>query len=188
VSKSVCQRISEGGLGRSFDMFARIADNRSRRKIATRPRPYNYSYDHPILTFASAMAKPILTVLLKGPLSDVFRFVEALLQPLGFVLANPESGRITHWSDDGEQITTPCDRIISEASAATMKNVQFWSASSEDLFVSWIDASPGWWFSFHLNGVTPELKIALTTALSNSVLIDLKLQYEDECAFRIDFD
>jgi len=134
------------------------------------------------------MAKPILTVLLKGPFSDVFRFVEALLQPRGFVLANPESGRVTHWSDDGEQIAIPRDRIINEASTATVRNVQFWSASSEDLFVSWVDASPGWWFSFHLDGVTPELKVALTTALSNSVLIDLKLQYEDECAFRIDFD
>ena len=82
----------------------------------------------------------------------------------------------------------PRDTIINEASAATMKNVQFWSTSSEDLFVSWIEASPGWLFSFHLNGVNPELKIALTTALSNSVLTDLKLQYEDECAFRIVFD
>jgi len=134
------------------------------------------------------MAKPILTVLLKGPFPDVFRFVEALLQPLGFVLANPESGRVTHWSDDGEQIAIPRDRIINEASSATVKNVQFWSTSNEDLFVSWVDASPGWWFSFHLDGVTPELKVALTTALSNSVLIDLKLQYEDECAIRIDFD
>ena len=134
------------------------------------------------------MAKPILTILLKGPFSDAFRFVETLLQPLGFVLANPGSGRVTHWSDDGEQITMPRDTIINEASAATMKNVQFWSTSSEDLFVSWIEASPGWLFSFHLNGVNPELKIALTTALSNSVLTDLKLQYEDECAFRIVFD
>lgn len=134
------------------------------------------------------MTKPILSILLKGPFPDVFRFVETLLQPLGFVLANPESGRVTHWSDDGEQIAIPRDRVINEASTATVKNVQFWSASSEDLFVSWVNASPGWWFSFLLDGVTPELRVALTTALSNLALIDLKLQYEDECAFRIDFD
>jgi len=134
------------------------------------------------------MAKPILTVLLKGPFPDVFRFVEALLQPLGFVLANPENGRVTQWSDDGEQIAISRDRIINEAATATVNNVQFWSTSSEDLFVSWVNASLRWGFSFHLDGVAPELKVALTNALSNSVLIDLRLQYEDECAFRIDFD
>jgi hypothetical protein len=148
----------------------------------------NYGYDQSLLKFASAMAKPVLTVLLKGPFPDVFRFVEALIHPLGFVLANPESGRVTHLSDDGEQIAIPRGMIINQLSTETAKNVQFWSASSEDLFVSWVDASPGWWFSFHLDGVIPELKVALTTALSNSVLIDLKQQYEDECAFRIDFD
>ncbi|NYH26834.1 hypothetical protein [Paraburkholderia bryophila] len=134
------------------------------------------------------MAKPILTVLLKGSFLDVFRFVEALLLPLGFSLANPGSGRVTHWSDDGEQIAIPRDMITNQASMSTPKNVQFWSTSSEDLFVSWVDASLGWWFSFHLDGVIPELRVALTTALSNSVLIESKLQYEDECAFRIDFD
>ncbi|MFM0288879.1 hypothetical protein [Paraburkholderia megapolitana] len=134
------------------------------------------------------MAKPILAVLLKGPFPDVFCFVRALLQPLGFELANPENGRVTYWSDAGEQITIPHDRISDEASIATVKNIQFWSASNEDLFVSWADTSSGWWFSFHLDGVTPDLKVSLTIALSNSVLIDLKPQYEDECAFRIDFD
>lgn len=134
------------------------------------------------------MAKPVLTVLLKGPFPDVFRLVEALLQPLGWELANPESGRVTHWSDEGEQIAIPSGKIICEASTATVKNVQFWNTNSEDLFVSWIDASPGWRFSFHLDGVTPESNVALTTALSNLVLNDLKLQYEDECVFRIDFD
>lgn len=181
-------RRAEVGQEGTFDIFTSIVDNRPRWKIAARPRRYNYSYDQPILKCASAMAKPILAVLLKGPFPDVFRLVEALLQPLGFVLANPESGRVTHWSDDGEQIAIPRDRINYEASTATVKNVQFWNTSSEDLFVSWVDASPGWWFSFHLDGVTPELKVALTTVLSNSVLIDLKLQYEDECALRIDFD
>ncbi|VVD78119.1 hypothetical protein PIN31009_00989 [Pandoraea iniqua] len=134
------------------------------------------------------MAKPILMVLLKGPFPDIFSFVEALLQPLGFSLANPETGRVTCWIDDGKQIAIPRDMITNQASMATPKSVQFWSTSSEDLFVSWVDAPSGWWFSFHLDGVTPELKVALTTALSNSVLGELMQQYKDECAFRIDFD
>lgn len=134
------------------------------------------------------MAKPILTVLLKGSFPDIFRFVEALLQPLGFSLANPETGRVTPWSDDGEQIAIPRDMTTNQASMATPKNVQFWGTSNEDLFVSWVDASSGWWFSFHLDGITPELTVALTTAISNLVLVELKRQYEDECAFRIDFD
>jgi len=50
------------------------------------------------------------------------------------------------------------------------------------------DRSPGWEFSFHLNGVTSELKIALAIALSSAVLVDLKLQYVDETALRIAFD
>ncbi|CAE6740673.1 hypothetical protein R75461_02454 [Paraburkholderia nemoris] len=134
------------------------------------------------------MAKPILTVSLKGPFPEAFRFVEALLQPLGLLLTNPESGRVTHWGDDGEPIAIPRNKIVDEASAGLVKNVQFWKTSSHDLFVSWVDTSPGWQFSFHLDGVTPELKMALATILSNSVLVDRRVHYQDECAFRIDFD
>jgi hypothetical protein len=134
------------------------------------------------------MAKPILTVLLKGPFPDTFGFIEELLEPLGFQLVNPESGRITHWLDSGEQITIPRDMVIDEASAGRQKNVQFWETGTDDLFVSWADTGSGWRFSFHLNGVAPESKLALATVLCNSVLGDLKFQYEDECAFGIDFD
>ncbi|MBN3820096.1 hypothetical protein G3N57_27440 [Paraburkholderia sp. Se-20369] len=134
------------------------------------------------------MAKPILIVLLKGSFPEAFCFVETLLKPLGYLLANPDGGRITHWSDDGQQIAVSRAWIVDEAPAGVMKNVQFWQSDSDDLFVSWIDASPGWEFSFHLNGVTSELKIALATALSNAVLVDLKLQYVEESALRIDFD
>lgn len=134
------------------------------------------------------MAKPILTVLLKTTFSDAFRMIETLLQPLGFLLVNPDSRQITHWTDDGEPIPISRNKISDGASTGAVNNVQFWRASCDDLFVSWVDTPSGWSFSFHLNGVAPELKVALATALSNSVLIDLKQQYEDECAFRIDFD
>lgn len=134
------------------------------------------------------MAKSILTVLLKGEFPEAFHFIETLLQPLGLLLANPDSERITHWSDDGRQIAVSRADIVDDASTGEVKNVQFWRASGHDLFVSWIYTSPGWRFSFHLDGVEPELKSALATTLANAVLIDRKLQYEDECAFRIDFD
>lgn len=136
----------------------------------------------------NTMAKPILTILLKGTFGENFRFVETLLEPLGLLLANPDSGRITHWSDDGRQIVISHSAIVDEASAGVMKNVQFWGTGCDDLFVSWLNASSGWEFSFHLNGVTPTLKIALANVLSNAVLIDLQQQYQDESAFRIDFD
>ncbi|OJA45134.1 hypothetical protein BGV66_19590 [Burkholderia ubonensis] len=144
--------------------------------------------DRPTFYQAITMAKPILTILLKRPFPDAFRFIEASLQSLGFLLVNPESGQVTHWSDDGEQIPISRTKISDDASTGTVKNVQFWKTNCDDLFVSWADTSSGWRFSFHLNGVAPELKVALATALSNSVLIDLKQQYENECAFRIDFD
>ncbi|WP_175702054.1 hypothetical protein [Burkholderia ambifaria] len=144
--------------------------------------------DRPTFYLAITMAKPILTVLLKRPFPDAFRFIEAMLQPLGFLLLNPESRQIMHWSDEGEQIPIPLDKISDEASTGTIKNVHFWKTGCDDLFMSWVDTSSGWSFSFHLDGVAPELKVALATALLNSVLIDLKQQYEDECAFRIDFD
>lgn len=134
------------------------------------------------------MAKPFLTVLVKGSFPEAFGFVETLLQPLGFLLVNPDSGQITHWSDDGQQIAISRTWIIDEAQTGKAKNVQFWQSGCDDLFVSWIDASPGWEFSFHLDGVTPELKVALATALSNAILVDLRLQYGEECALRIEFD
>ncbi|HHX4056254.1 TPA: hypothetical protein ACU967_004699 [Burkholderia contaminans] len=134
------------------------------------------------------MAKPIVVVLLKNPFPEAFRYVETLLQPLGFLLANPDSGQITHWTDGGRQKAISRTEIVDKASTGEVKNVQFWQSDSDDLLVSWIDAVPGWEFSFHLNGVTPELKIALAIALSRTVLVDLKLQYVDESALRIDFD
>ncbi|MFM0478478.1 hypothetical protein PQQ60_30565 [Paraburkholderia strydomiana] len=133
-------------------------------------------------------AKPILTILLKGTFPENLRFVENLLQPLGLLLANPDSGLITHWSDDGRQVAVSRAAIVDEVSAGVMKNVQFWETGCEDLFVSWLDVSSGWEFSFHLDGVTPTLKIALATVLSNAVLIDLQQHYQDETVFRIDFD
>ncbi|OXJ11201.1 hypothetical protein [Burkholderia sp. HI2500] len=134
------------------------------------------------------MAKPILVVLLKNPFPEAFRFVETLVQPLGFLLANPDSGQITHWTDEGRQMAVSRAKIVDEGAIGGIKNVQFWQPDGDDLFVSWIDAVPGWEFSFHLNGVTPELKIALAIALSSAVLVDLKLQYVDESALRIDFE
>ncbi|MCA7931531.1 hypothetical protein LGM45_21020 [Burkholderia cepacia] len=173
-------RRAASGHQQSFDTVTGIVDNR--------PSSYDGNCSQPTLGSVNAMAKPILIVLLKGPFPEAFCFVETLLKPLGFLLANPDSGRITHWSDDGQQIDVSRAKIVDEASTGVMKNVQFWRSDSDDLFVSWIDASPGWEFSFHLNGVIPELKIALVTALASAILVDLKLQYEDESAFRIDFD
>ncbi|UEP51864.1 hypothetical protein LMA00_20735 [Burkholderia ambifaria] len=134
------------------------------------------------------MAKPILVVLLKNPFPEAFRYVETLLKPLGFLLANPGSEQITHWTDDGLQMAVSRAEIFDEGSTGGVKNVQFWLSDSDDLLVSWIGAVPGWEFSFHLNGVTSELKIALAIALSSAVLVDLKLQYVDETALRIAFD
>ncbi|WP_423394994.1 hypothetical protein [Burkholderia sp. LMG 21824] len=168
------------GHEQSFDTVNGIVDNRL--------RPYDDNGSQPTLWSVNAMAKPILIVLLKGPFSEAFCFVETLLKPLGFMLANPDSGRITHWSDDGHQIAVSRATIVDEASTGRLKNVQFWQSGSDDLFVSWIDASLGWEFSFHLDGVKPELKIALATALSSAIFVDLNLKYEDESAFRIDFD
>jgi hypothetical protein len=134
------------------------------------------------------MAKPILVVLLKNPFPEAFRYIETLLKPLGFLLANPDSGQITHWTDDGLQMAVSRAEIVDEGSTRGVMNVQFWRSDSDDLLVSWIDTVPGWEFSFHLNGVSPELKVALATALSSAVLVDLKLQYLDETALRIAFD
>jgi len=71
------------------------------------------------------MAKPILTVLLKRPFPDAFRFIEAMLQPLGFLLLNPESRQVTHWSDDGEQIPIPLNKISDKESRERIKKFKF---------------------------------------------------------------
>lgn len=130
------------------------------------------------------MTKPVLTVLLKGQFLPCLTSVEALVQTLGFQLAHPISGKITYWTNDGAQLEVSREGIMD----AGAENVQFWKAPCDDLFVSWVGISSGFRFSFHLNGVPLESRLALAHALVKAVLTDLRDQFCDECAFSIEFE
>ena len=130
------------------------------------------------------MTTPILTILLKDRFTGCFTFVEALVGTFGYKLEHPATGKITYWTSDGTQLEV--SREGGEDVGA--QNVQFWQSPSDDLFVSWTGTSSGFRFSFHLNGLPVELRLALANALVQAVLTDLRSQFCEECAFKIEFD
>lgn len=130
------------------------------------------------------MTKPVLTILLNDQLLSCLTAVETLVQPLGFRLEHPISGKITTWTSEGVQREVLREAFAEEA----VENVQFWKSSCDDLFVSWSPTSSGFRFSFHLNGVPMESRIALANTLVRTVLTDLRHQFCDQCAFTIEFE
>lgn len=142
---------------------------------------YQNRIEQPVLP---QMTTPILTILLKDQFPRCLAFVEALVRVLGFQLEHPVSGKITCWTSDGTQFEVSREGIAD----AGAQNVQFWQSPTDDLFVSWTGTSSGFRFSFYLNGLPIESRLALANGLVQAVLTDLSSQFCEECAFQIEFD
>jgi hypothetical protein len=58
------------------------------------------------------MTTRIFRVSIPGDLESAFSFVAACISSAGLVIRNPETGRITSWSDEGEQIATTPEELL----------------------------------------------------------------------------
>lgn len=99
------------------------------------------------------MATRIFRVSIPTDLASAFSFIAACVNSAGLILQNPETGKITSWSDDGQQIVTVSAEVLEKIKSGELKNVQFWSSPSDDMFVSWDGDGRLSTFSLHLDGV-----------------------------------
>lgn len=118
------------------------------------------------------MATRVLRVSIPERLDLAFTFVAACLNSAGVVIKNPETGRITSWSDEGEQVVTAAEDLLQEIKSGALKNVQFWISSSEDMFVSWNEDGRLSIFSLHLDGVGIDRSVAVASRLIEGLLTD----------------
>jgi hypothetical protein len=116
------------------------------------------------------MATRILRVSIPGRLVLAFTFIAACLNSAGLVIENPETGRVTSWSDKGEQIVTATENLLHEIKSRVLKNVQFWISRSEDMFVSWNEDGNQSVFSLHLDGVDVSRSVAVASSLIEGLL------------------
>ncbi|MDR5775652.1 MULTISPECIES: hypothetical protein [unclassified Caballeronia] len=86
------------------------------------------------------------------------------------MIENPETGRVTSWSDEGEQIVTATENLLHEIKSRALKNVQFWISRSEDMFVSWNEDGNQSVFSLHLDGVDVSRSVAVASSLIEGLL------------------
>ncbi|NVH74001.1 hypothetical protein FSB08_15835 [Paraburkholderia sp. JPY432] len=134
------------------------------------------------------MAKPVCRVLIPETLEQAFLFVVALLDGLGLTLTNPDSSKITTWTDDGDQVEIATGKVLSEVLSGSLRNVQFWRSASEDVFVAWENAQGQCTFTIYLDGLDSAFAVALTAKFAESVLTKFRSDYVDGQAFAVEFE
>ncbi|MEF9387378.1 hypothetical protein V4890_17400 [Ralstonia solanacearum species complex bacterium KE056] len=134
------------------------------------------------------MATPVCRVLIPEALEQAFLFVVALFDAVGLTITNPESLRVTTWTDNGEQKEIPETIAIREVTSGSIRNVQFWKNPSEDVFVSWDERIDGCMFSIFLDGVDSDLAVALIGKFTKPLLTEFRTQYQEGTALTLLFE
>ncbi len=134
------------------------------------------------------MVKPVCRVLIPETLERAFRFVNDFLETQGLSIANPESAKITTWTNEGEQRDVPVIRVVGEITSGAVNNIQFWKTSSEDVFVAWKEGADGCSFSIYLDGVDSALSVMLVSRLVESVLVRFRNRYGEGRALTVEFE
>jgi hypothetical protein len=134
------------------------------------------------------MTRGVCRVLIPGTLEGTFPFIVDLLKVEGVSLRNPASGKITSWTDDGEQIEVLEEKIFDQLVSGQVRNIQFWKTESKDMFVSWSEEPTGHLFSFYLDGLPVDVAVSLASKLAEIVLTTYRTGYGDEPAFVIKFE
>ncbi|MBN3755503.1 hypothetical protein G3N95_21345 [Paraburkholderia sp. Tr-20389] len=116
------------------------------------------------------MATRIFRVSIPEGLDLAFTFIAACIDSAGLTIKNPETDKITSWSDEGEQVVTASERILPKINSGELTNVQFWSSSSDDMFVSWSRDGCLSTFSLHLDGVDVTQSVAVASKLIEGLL------------------
>ncbi|MBX9432194.1 hypothetical protein [Ralstonia pseudosolanacearum] len=134
------------------------------------------------------MVKPVCKVLIPETLERAFLFVADFLAALGLSIENPESAKITTWTNEGDQKEILVERVIGEVASGAVNNVQFWKNSSEDVFVAWREGADGCSFSIYLDGMDSALSVMLTSKLVESVLVGFRNRYGEGVALTVEFE
>ncbi len=116
------------------------------------------------------MTTRIFRVSVPERLDLAFIFIMACLNSAGLVIQNPETGRITSWSDEGEQVVTASEDLLREIKSGALKNVQFWISSCDDMFVSWSADGRLSIFSLYLDGVDIDRSVVVASRLIEGLL------------------
>jgi hypothetical protein len=112
------------------------------------------------------MAKGACCILIPDTLEGAFIFVVELLKGVGASLVNPANGKITSWTHDGVQVEVSDTTVVGEVTSGNIRNIQFWTTGSDDVFVSWNAEDNGYRFSFYLDGLDAAFALTLTSKLS----------------------
>ncbi|NIE55144.1 MULTISPECIES: hypothetical protein [unclassified Burkholderia] len=116
------------------------------------------------------MANRTFRISIPGDLDSAFSFLATCIGSAGLTLKNPGTGEITSWSDEGAQIVTAADEVLLKIKSGDMANVQFWSSSSEDMFVSWSQGDCQTIFSLYLDGVDVNYSVAVASKIIEGLL------------------
>jgi hypothetical protein len=117
------------------------------------------------------MATRIFRVSIPADLVSAFSFIAACVNSAGLTIQNPETGKITSWSDEGEQIVTVSAEVLARIKSGELKNMQFWSSPSNDMFVSWNGDGQLSTFALHLDGVDVIHCVAVASKLIEEMLV-----------------
>ncbi|MBN3724240.1 hypothetical protein [Burkholderia sp. Ac-20379] len=134
------------------------------------------------------MANRIFRVSIPDDLVSAFSFVAACINLAGLTIQNPETGKITSWSDDGEQIVTVSAEVLENIKSGNLRNVQFWSSPSSDMFVSWNGDARLSTFSLHLDGVAAIHCVAVASKLIEGLLSQYASKNLSGDAFAVNFE
>lgn len=134
------------------------------------------------------MARGVCRVLIPETLEGAFLGIVAMLKMIGASLANPGNGKITTWTDDGDQVEIPDAEVIGKVASGDIRNVQFWKTESKDVFVAWREDKTGYLFSLYLDGLENDIAVALVAKLAEAVLAKYRNQYDEGAAFTIEFE
>jgi hypothetical protein len=121
-------------------------------------------------------------------LDQAFAFIVACLASAGLTIQNPDTGKITSWSDEGEQLVTPSGELLLKITSGELDNVQFWSSASEDMFVSWNSDGSRNTFSLHLDGVDVVRSVAVASRLIEGFLTQYRNKELSGDAFALNFE
>ncbi|MCI0151935.1 hypothetical protein KNO81_39550 [Paraburkholderia sediminicola] len=130
----------------------------------------------------------VCQVLIPSSLEEAFRFVADLMKALGVSLANPASGKITTWTDEGEQVEIASADLHGKVAVGEISNVQFWRSESEDIFVSWNPDDAAFAFSFYLDGVDDAISVSIASKLIEAVLVTYRRSYKGGDVFTVSFE
>jgi len=134
------------------------------------------------------MAKPVCRVLIPEALERAFPLVVALLKTLGFSITNPETAKVTTWTDDGDQKEIPATNVVRDVVSGAIHNVQFWKTASEDVFLAWEDGNEKCTFAIYLDGLDSVSAMTLIAEFVEMVLTKLRTRYGEGVALTVEFE